>query len=40
LSFNAGNQLVKSVQQVQVGDTLTVRFADGHAITEVKQLQP
>lgn len=40
LSFNAGNQLVKSVQQLQAGDVLTVRFADGSALTEVKQLQP
>ena len=39
LSFNAGNQLVKSVQQLQAGEVLTVRFADGHAITEVKQVQ-
>lgn len=40
LSFNAGNQLVKSVQQLQAGAVLTVRFADGSALTEVKQLQP
>lgn len=39
LSFNADNQLVKSVQQLKAGDLLTVRFADGSALTEVKQIQ-
>lgn len=39
LSYNADNTLVKSVQQLRTGDVLTVRFADGCAITEVKQVQ-
>lgn len=39
LSFNADNQLVKSVQQLKAGELLTVRFADGSALTEVKQIQ-
>jgi exodeoxyribonuclease VII large subunit len=39
LSFTAENTLVKSVQQLQSGDTLTIRFADGSAVTEVKQIQ-
>jgi exodeoxyribonuclease VII large subunit len=39
LSFNADNTLVRSAGQLQAGDTLTVRFADGSALTEVKQIQ-
>jgi exodeoxyribonuclease VII large subunit len=39
LSFNADNTLVKSVQQLKTGELLTVRFADGSTLTEVKQIQ-
>jgi exodeoxyribonuclease VII large subunit len=39
LSFNADSQLVRSVQQLKAGDAMTVRFADGSAVTEVKQVQ-
>ena len=39
LSFTAENTLVKSVQQLKSGDTLTVRFADGAVLTEVKQVK-
>ena len=39
LSFNTENSLVKSVQQLKSGDALTVRFADGHVVTEVKQIK-
>jgi exodeoxyribonuclease VII large subunit len=39
LSFTTENTLVKSVQQLKSGDTLTVRFADGAVLTEVKQVK-
>ncbi len=39
LSFTSENTLVKSVQQLKSGDTLTVRFADGAVLTEVKQVE-
>ena len=34
-----GNQAVRSVEQLQAGDTLTTRLADGEIIARVEHVQ-
>ncbi len=40
LSFTADHSLVRSITQLQPGDSLQVQFADGQVETEVKALRP